>query len=296
MRSGVYSVSAVVRVAVLGCAGVIASGIAALGQASPGASAVPPESAPLSSAAPQVSAQVAQPARTSNVSAWESSHERQLLTDWPDLARFREKDAALPPPAPGQNRVVFMGDSITQIWPFHGPYPLSKDNEFFPGKFYINRGISGQTTPQMLVRFRQDVVQLHPKVVVILAGTNDLAGNTGPESLPEIENNLKSMSDLAHAQGIQVVLCSVLPVFDYPWKPGLEPSSKIIAINQWMKSYAAAKAYVYVDYYSAMVDSRGGLPPALSKDGVHPNQAGFRIMTPLVQAGIEKALADSVKP
>lgn len=244
---------------------------------------VPPAS---SAAAP-----VPQPAGTGAVSPWESSHERQLLTDWPDLARFRDKDAALPSPAPGENRVVFMGDSITQIWPFHGPDPLSRENKFFPGKFYINRGISGQTTPQMLVRFRQDVIELHPKVVVILAGTNDIAGNTGPESIGEIENNLKSMSDLARANGIQVVLCSILPVYDYPWKPGLQPSPKIIAINQWMKSYAAEKGYVYVDYYSAMVDARGGLPAALSKDGVHPNEAGFRIMSPLAQAGIDQALA-----
>jgi acyl-CoA thioesterase-1 len=281
MVAGFHSFSAMVRIAVVG--GLIGSGMGVLGQAAPGA------------AASGSTAQVAQPARNGNVSAWASSHERQMMLDWPDLAKFKEKDAALPPATPDENRVVFMGDSITEIWPFHGPYPLAKDNEFFPGKFYVNRGISGQTTPQMLVRFRQDVIDLHPKVVVILAGTNDLAGNTGPETAEDIENNLKSMSDLAHANGIQVVLCSILPVYDYPWKPGLQPAPKIVAINQWMKSYAAEKGYVYVDYYSAMVDARGGLPANLSKDGVHPNEAGFKIMAPLAQAGIEQALAKEPK-
>ncbi len=223
-----------------------------------------------------------------------NAREEQLLTDWPDLAKYREADAAFPPPAPGEDRVVFMGDSITQIWPFHAEYPvaypLAKDSEFFPGKPYINRGISGQTTPQMLVRFRQDVIDLHPRVVVILAGTNDLAGNTGPESIEDIEGNLKSMSDLAHANGIRVVLCSILPAFDYPWRPGIEPSPKIVALNQWMKSYAAEKGDVYVDYYAAMVDARGGLPSSISIDGVHPNKAGFEIMAPLAEAGIEQAL------
>lgn len=278
-----YCVSVTRRFAAICCVATSICGMAALGQVSPAARSNP--TATSTSAAP-----VAQPAQAGAVSAWASSHERQMMTDWPDLAKFREKDAALPPPMLGENRVVFMGDSITEIWPFHGPYPIAKDDQFFPGKFYVNRGISGQTTPQMLVRFRQDVIDLNPKAVVILAGTNDLAGNTGPESIADIENYLKSMSDLAHANGIQVVLCSILPVYDYPWKPGLQPAPKIVAINQWMKSYAADKGYVYVDYYSAMVDSRGGLPSNLSKDGVHPNQAGFKIMAPIAEAGIEKAL------
>jgi lysophospholipase L1-like esterase len=229
-----------------------------------------------------------------------NARDRQLLTDWPNLAKYREADAAFPPPAAGDNRVVFMGDSITEIWPFHsaypGSYPLPADSEFFPGKPYLNRGISGQTTPQMLVRFRQDVVDLHPKAVVILAGTNDLAGNTGPESMAEIENNLMSMSDLARANGIRVVLCSILPAYDYPWRPGLQPAPRIRAINQWMQSYAAGQGDVYVDYYSAMADARGGLPASLSADGVHPNKAGFAIMAPLAEAGIEKALAQAARP
>lgn len=271
------------RLAAIGCVALSIGAVAALGQTLPGAAA---------NAAGRSTAPIGQSAQPCALSA----HDRQLLTDWPDLAKFRDKDAALPPPTPGENRVVFMGDSITEIWPFHGPYPLAKDNRFFPGKFYVNRGISGQTTPQMLVRFRQDVIDLHPKVVVILAGTNDLAGNTGPESSEEIENNLKSMSDLAHANGIRVVLCSILPAYDYPWRPGQRPAAKIVAINQWMKSYAAEKGDVYVDYYSAMADARGGLPAAWSKDGVHPNQAGFTLMAPLAEAGIEKALGKPGTP
>jgi acyl-CoA thioesterase-1 len=208
-------------------------------------------------------------------------HDEQLLTDFPWLARFRDEDAKLGPPAPGEKRVVFMGDSITEGWPL---------NESFPGKPYINRGISGQTTPQMLVRFRQDVIDLQPKVVVILGGTNDIAGNTGPETLEQIEENLASMTDLAHANGIRVVLCSILPAFDYPWQPGLTPAPKIDLINAWMRGFAMAKGYVYVDYHAAMKDARDGLPPTLSKDGVHPNAAGHAIMAPLVEAGIEKAL------
>ena len=281
-----WNQAAVVRGVAIGCAVVGCCGVAARGQTSPTAPANPP-----SSMVQMVPNRAEQAAVTQR-----ESREQQLMTDWPDLAKYGEADAALPPPAPGENRVVFMGDSITQIWPFHGAYPLAADSEFFPGKPYINRGISGQTTPQMLVRFRQDVIDLHPKVVVILAGTNDLAGNTGPESTADIENNLISMSDLAHANGIRVVLCSILPAYDYPWRPGLQPSAKIIAINQWMKSYAAANGDVYVDYYSAMADARGELPAAISIDGVHPNPAGFKIMAPLVEAGIAKALVEPEKP
>jgi acyl-CoA thioesterase I len=221
-----------------------------------------------------------------------NAREEQLLTDWPDLNRYRSDDEKLAPPAPGMDRVVFMGDSITESWSWNGesPKPQTADS-FFPGKPYINRGISGQTTPQMLVRFRQDVIALRPRVVVILAGTNDIAGNTGPTTLAAIENNLASMTDLAVSNGIRVVLCSVLPAYDYPWRPGLQPAQKIVALNTWIKSYADLRGLVYVDYYSAMVDKRGGLPPALSKDGVHPNGAGFAKMRPLVEDGIAQALA-----
>ncbi len=212
-------------------------------------------------------------------------HDELLKVDFGGLGRFKEADAALPPPAKGENRVVFMGDSITEGWHFTGPQGS------FPGKPYINRGISGQTTPQMLVRFRQDVIALKPKVVVILAGTNDIAGNTGPETLEQIEDNLASMADLAAANHIHVVLCSILPAFDYSWSPGMTPAPKIVAINAWMKAYAAQKGYVYVDFHTAMKDERDGLPATLSRDGVHPLPAGYAIMAPLVEAGIVKALA-----
>jgi lysophospholipase L1-like esterase len=214
-----------------------------------------------------------------------AQHTQQLLVDFGGLERFKAADAALPVPAPGENRVVFLGDSITQGWKIEG------SEGTFPGKPYINRGIGGQTSPQMLVRFRQDVIDLQPKVVVILAGTNDIAGNTGPMTLKQSEDNLASMSELAAANGIRVVLCSVTPAFDFPWEPGMEPAPKIAALNAWIKDYAARKGFVYVDYYSALKDARGGLPPSLSRDGVHPLPAGYAIMAPLAEAGIEKALA-----
>lgn len=204
-----------------------------------------------------------------------------MLTDFGWLAKFKDADAQLPPPAPGENRVVFMGDSITEGW---------RLADSFPGKPYVNRGISGQTSPQMLVRFRQDVIDLKPKVVVILAGTNDVAGNTGPMTIEQSEDNLKSMADIARANGIKVVLCSVLPAFDFWWHKGLEPAEKIVALNKWIKAYAADQGYVFVDFHSAMKDERDGLPATLSPDGVHPNKAGFALMTPLAEAGIEKAL------
>jgi lysophospholipase L1-like esterase len=174
-----------------------------------------------------------------------------------------------------------MGDSITQAW------HLDKS---FPGKPYINRGISGQTTPQMVLRFHQDVVRLQPKVVIILAGINDIAGNTGPMTLEETEDNLAAMAEVAVANHIKIVLCSVLPAFDFPWHPGMTPAPKVVALNEWIKAYAQQKHLVYVDYYSAMKDDRGGLPSTLSKDGVHPLPAGYAIMAPLAQAGITKAL------
>lgn len=218
------------------------------------------------------------------LNAYWTAHDKQLLTDFGWLARFKEADEKLGPPAPGEKRVVFMGDSITEAWHFDDP-------SSFPGKGYINRGISGQTSPQMLVRFRQDVIDLQPKVVVILAGTNDIAGNTGPMTLEETESNLQSMADLATANHIRVVLCSVTPSIDFPWHPGLGPAPKIDTLNAWIKSYAEQKGYIYVDYHSALKDSRDGLPASLSHDGVHPNPAGYANMAPLAEAGIEKALA-----
>ena len=208
-------------------------------------------------------------------------HDHLMLFDFPDLARFKDADNQLGPPSTGENRVVFMGDSITEGWHL---------DQSFPGKPYVNRGISGQTTPQMLLRFHQDVVNLKPKVVVILAGVNDIAGNTGPMNLEDIENNLMAMAEIATANGIKVVLCSVLPAYDFAWSPGQYPAQKIADLNARIKSYADSKGYSYVDYYSAMKDDRGGLPTSLSRDCVHPNPSGYAIMAPLVEAKIQKVM------
>lgn len=207
----------------------------------------------------------------------------RLRTDWAFLARYRDANARLGAPRPGEQRVVFYGNSITDAW-------ATYFDAMFPGKPYIGRGISGQTTPQMLVRFRQDVIDLHPAVVVILAGTNDIAGNTGPSTLEMIEENLMSMVELAQANGIRVVLSSVLPARDYPWHRGLEPAGKIVALNAWMKAYAAGHDAVFLDYHSAMADERQGLRAALTSDGVHPNEAGYRVMAPLAEQAIAEAL------
>ncbi len=216
----------------------------------------------------------------------ELAKDHKILQDWADLARYRDENSKLNPPALGQQRVVFMGDSITDGW------GRSQGSKFFPGKPYINRGISGQTTPQMLVRFRPDVIALDPKVVVILAGTNDLAGNTGPETLDDIEGNLNSMAELAKANHIRVVLSSVMPVCDYI-KPQTQkrPPEKILALNTWMKDYCARNGCIYLDYHSAMVDPHGMLKQDLTFDGLHPNNAGYEVMAPLAQSAIDQALA-----
>jgi lysophospholipase L1-like esterase len=215
--------------------------------------------------------------------ARDSAALEQLRNDWAGLHRYRDANAALSAPAARENRVVFYGNSITDAWAQHF-------SAMFPGKPYVGRGISGQTTPQMLVRFRQDVVALKPKVVVILAGTNDIAGNTGPSTLEMIEDNFTSMVQIAKANNIRVVLSSVLPAYDYPWKPGLEPAPKIIALNAWLKRYAGESGETYLDYHAAMADARGGLPTSLSRDGVHPNVAGYQMMAPLAEEAIAKAL------
>ena len=209
----------------------------------------------------------------------------RLQNDWANLQRYHAADMQLPAPAATEHRVVFFGNSITEAW---APYFAT----MFPARPYIGRGISGQTTPQMLVRFRQDVVDLKPKVVVILAGTNDIAGNTGPSTLEMIEDNLKSMTELAQASSIRVVLSSVLPAFDFHWRPGLEPAPKIVALNLWIRQYARSVGAVYLDYHSAMADARQGLRADLSEDGVHPNEAGYRVMAPLAEAAIAEALSD----
>lgn len=213
------------------------------------------------------------------------------LNDWPALARYRSDNEKVTAPAKNETRVVFMGDSITDSWdnPTNGG--------FFPGKPYINRGISGQTTPQMLIRFRRDVIELKPKVVVILAGTNDIAGNTGPMTLEAIEDNLIAMAELARVNNIRVVFASLLPISDYEVRNGepiiqskRRPPEKIVALNSWMKTYAAAHRLIYVDYYSAMVDEKGFLKNELSNDGLHPNPAGYAVMNPLAEAAIAASL------
>jgi lysophospholipase L1-like esterase len=215
-----------------------------------------------------------------------------ILKDWPALARYRDANSKTTLPAKDENRVVFMGDSITDSW------DDPKYGGFFPGKPYIDRGISGQTTPQMLIRFRADVIALQPKIVVILAGTNDIAGNTGPMTLQAIEDNLASMFDLAHANGIRVVFASVLPINDYEKNKDAQPiiqskrrpPEQIIALNAWLKKYAAMHGGVYLDYYSAMADDQGFLKEDLSEDGLHPNQKGYEVMAPLAEQAITTAL------
>ena len=203
--------------------------------------------------------------------------------DWPDLNRFRKQNKSVGLPAEGQERIVFMGNSITEGWP-------NKDPEFFANPDFINRGIGGQTTPQMLLRFRADVIDLKPKAVVILAGTNDIAGNTGPMTLEEIRDNIISMSELAKANGIKVIISSVLPAYDYIWRPGLEPNIKIPMLNAMLKKYAKTNGIIYLDYFSAMTNGRDGLPKDLAEDGVHPTTKGYAIMKPLVEEAISNAL------
>ena len=205
--------------------------------------------------------------------------------DWADLNHFKEDNANLESPTPYENRIVFMGNSITQGWSDARP-------EFFADKPIIERGISGQTTPQMLLRFRQDVINLNPKVVVILSGTNDIAGNTGPMTLEQIMDNIISMCELAEINGIKIVLSSVLPAFDYPWSPGKSPNIKIPELNEMIKNYADNNGYIYLDYFSAMTDGNNGLRPELSKDGVHPNVEGYKLMEPMVEEAISEALMD----
>lgn len=215
-------------------------------------------------------------------------YEKQL-SDWAQTERYREANLKLPPPSKNERRVVFMGDSITDGWNLA---------QYFPGKPYVNRGISGQTTPQMLLRFRSDVIDLKPKVVVILAGTNDIAGNTGFMSLKDTAQNVISMVELAKANKIRVVLSSVLPVNDrLKNKEGVlivqtksRPNEKITAMNDWLKKYAANNDLVYLDYYSATVDKDGTLKDGTSYDGLHPNADGYKIMQSPAEAAITRAL------
>jgi lysophospholipase L1-like esterase len=204
--------------------------------------------------------------------------------DWANLSKYQNENTTLQPLTPEQKRIVFMGDSITEFWSIINP-------EFFAGKPYVNRGISGQTTPQMLIRFRPDVIALKPSVVILMAGINDIAGNTGPSTLEMIADNIFSMAELAKANNIKLILCSVLPAYDFHWATGLQPAEKVVSLNKMIKKYADANGILYLDYYSAMVNEQKGLNAAYSEDGVHPNKTGYEIMNPLVEKAIAKVLS-----
>jgi acyl-CoA thioesterase-1 len=206
----------------------------------------------------------------------------KLVNDVAELERYRKDNTAL---KPGEDRIVFYGDSITDAW---GNRPDKWP--FFAGKGYIDRGISGQTTAQMLIRFRQDVIDLHPKVVLLLAGTNDIAGNLGPASLQMVADNITSMVQLAHANGIRIVLCATLPADHFSWRKDAKPAEPIRELNAWMKHYAAEQKLVYVDYYAALTNANGGMKEGTSLDGVHPTAAGYAIMEPLAEKGIAEAM------
>lgn len=205
------------------------------------------------------------------------------MDDFGNLSRYAESNKRLGLPEKDENRVVFMGNSITEFWGVI-------DSNFFKDKPYINRGISGQTSSQMLLRFRQDVIDLKPAVVVILAGTNDIAENTGPIELKDIFGNIVSMCELAGANKIKVILSSVLPANDFDWHPGMKPAEKILRLNRMIEDYCNKNGVTYLDYYSSMVDERKGLDKKYSDDGVHPTLAGYKVMEPLVEKGIEQAL------
>ncbi len=204
--------------------------------------------------------------------------------DWANIGRYEGANRNVPLPAKGENRVVWMGDSITDFW-------IRYDSLFFAGKPYYDRGISGQTTGQMLVRFRPDVINLKPRVVVILAGANDIAENNGPSKLEDVFGNICSMAELAKANGIAVVISSVLPAYSFPWRPNINPVPKIEALNTMLKAYSAKNGIVYLDYYTAMVDERKGLPARFSEDGVHPNLEGYKVM----EGHAGKAIAAALK-
>lgn len=216
--------------------------------------------------------------------------EDPLRTDWANLARYAPENQQLPTPVASRPRVVLLGNSITDAWP-------KADPSFFASKSYeyVGRGISGQTSPQMLLRFRQDVLNLRPAVVAILAGTNDVAENTGPYNQQATLNNIMSMAELARANGVRVILCSVLPASEFRWRKGLSPGPKIVALNEQVKAYARQQGFVYLDYHAAMADEQQGLSATLASDGVHPTLAGYQMMEPLLQKAVAEALKQKQK-
>ncbi len=225
--------------------------------------------------------------RQSAFDQWRSSRIGIYMNDFGELARYRDQNARLSPPAHSEKRVVFFGDSITDFWPLP---------EYFPAKPYVNRGISGQTTSQMLVRFQQDVIALHPKAVVILAGTNDIAGNTGPMHLEDIEANFASLAELAAANKIKVIFSSVLPIHNYTPQShdyfAQRSPDKILQLNRWLSAHCTAPGCLYLDYFSALVDPHGLLQRNLAEDGLHPNKEGYKVMARLAESAIQKALKD----
>ena len=203
--------------------------------------------------------------------------------DWPELGKYSEHNKRYTNLYDNEDRVVFMGNSITQNWETTLP-------EFFEGKSYINRGISGQTTPQMLIRFRPDVIDLKPKVVIILAGINDIAENTGPSTVKMISDNIISMAELAKVNGIDVIISSILPAKDISWRTRVNPQSKISGVNKIIEQYAKENGIIYLDYYSSMVDKNNGLKTNYGSDSVHPNKKGYKIMSVLAEKAIFKIL------
>lgn len=205
--------------------------------------------------------------------------------DWPNLKRYQKMNVELSSIQHTEHRIVFMGNSITEGWGKKRP-------EFFINTSYVNRGIGGQTTPQMLLRFRQDVINLKPSAVVILAGINDIAENTGPSTIEMIYNNIVSMTELSEANNIEVILCSVLPAFDFPWRKGLEPAEKVVQLNELIKKYALEQDLIYVDYFTPMANNLNGLKDELGEDGIHPNVNGYLIMEPLIEEGIRRIIGN----
>jgi acyl-CoA thioesterase I len=297
-RNG-FALSAMVLVAVSGAGGAQAQQAAAPAPPRPadaGVAAGPVQMAFPGQYAPPVADRLhpsnPKPCRGLSVLAERLTCLEHVAFSWPGLERYAVANASLAPAARGERRVVFMGDSITDNWSKAGY------GGFFPGKPYINRGIGGQTAAQMLVRFHADVVALRPRAVVILAGTNDVAGNIGPVRPETTQAHIAAMAQLAHANGIKVVLASLLPVsddkLDGAGKPRLRsqdrPRETLLAMNRWIADYAKRNRHVFLDYHAATVDPRGDLRPELNDDGLHPNAAGYAVMAPLAEKAIAAAL------
>lgn len=224
-----------------------------------------------------------QPPTKEQIEAFRKAMDERMRNDWAYLARYKDDNARIGDPAPDEDRVVFYGNSITDYW-------INVMPEFFTGRPYIDRGIGGQTTPQMLVRFRQDVINLKPKVVVILAGINDIAGATGPSTLEMIEGNIQSMVELAKGNNIRVVLSSVLPCDSIMIRPDLHPADSVVQLNAWLKNYAGESQCIYLDYFPPLASNKNGMKKEYTYDGVHPNKAGYQVMAPLAEEAVKKAL------